>query len=169
MERTDWLEERKKGIGGSDAAAIIGANPFMTNVQLWEIKTGRREQEDISQKECVKFGVAAEDHIRQLFALDYPEYEMTSEEYTTYKNKKLPFIMGSFDGRLKEVGTNRLGVWEAKTGTIRRATDWEKWGGKNFEEKRIPQNYYTINLNAPIVLIVFFQRHTFPFLLATRL
>lgn len=72
MGRTEWLQERKKGIGGSDAAAILGLNPYMSNVDLWEIKTGRKEQEDISEKECVKFGVAAEDHLRTLFALDYP-------------------------------------------------------------------------------------------------
>ena len=53
MGRTEWLQERKKGIGGSDAAAILGLNPYMSNVDLWEIKTGRKEQEDISEKEIV--------------------------------------------------------------------------------------------------------------------
>jgi len=145
MNREEWLEERKKGIGGSDAAAIIGANPFMTNIELWEYKTGRKQQEDISNKECVKFGVAAEDHIRQLFALDYPEYELTSESFKTYANPEHSFIRGSFDGELhnKNSGPFSYGVWEAKTGTIRREADWVKWGGKNFTENRIPQNYYT--------------------------
>mgnify|MGYP001530682108 CR=1 FL=1 len=28
MSRAEWLSARKAGIGGSDAAAIIGLNPF---------------------------------------------------------------------------------------------------------------------------------------------
>ena len=30
-----WLEFRTQGIGGSDAAAILGLNPYKTNVQVW--------------------------------------------------------------------------------------------------------------------------------------
>ena len=54
LTREQWLQERKKGIGGSDAAAVLGLNPYMTNVDLWKIKTGRKEQEDISEKPFVK-------------------------------------------------------------------------------------------------------------------
>ena len=46
--RKQWLEERKAGIGASDAAAIIGMNPWKTNIQLWQEKTGEVEPEDIS-------------------------------------------------------------------------------------------------------------------------
>ena len=58
--REEWLQARNNRIGGSDAAAIIGLNPYMSNVDLWEIKTGRRQQEDISEKPCVKYGTEAE-------------------------------------------------------------------------------------------------------------
>ena len=49
MTREDWLEERKKGIGGSDAATILGLNPYKTSIDLWEEKTGRKDAEDISE------------------------------------------------------------------------------------------------------------------------
>ena len=143
MGRVEWLQKRKKGIGGSDAAAVIGQNPYMTNVELWEIKTGRKEQADISDKEAVKFGIAAEDHIRQMFILDYPKFYVKHESFKTYENIKHPFIRGSFDGEITDGETGRSGDLEIKTGTIRRAADWEKWGGKGREyETRIPQNYY---------------------------
>lgn len=142
MGRVEWLQKRKKGIGGSDAAAVIGQNPYMTNVELWEIKTGRKEQADISDKEAVKFGVAAEDHIRQMFILDYPKFYVKHESFKTYENIKHPFIKGSFDGEITDGETGRSGVLEIKTGTIRRAADWKKWGGKDFKEIKIPQNYY---------------------------
>ncbi|PXW26429.1 YqaJ viral recombinase family nuclease [Paraburkholderia caballeronis] len=41
MPREDWLEVRKSGIGGSDAAAAVGLNPYMSPLELWLIKTGR--------------------------------------------------------------------------------------------------------------------------------
>ena len=48
--RTDWLKARRKGIGGSDAASVLGISPWKSNVQLWEEKTGIAEPEDISDK-----------------------------------------------------------------------------------------------------------------------
>lgn len=39
-----WLEWRNHGIGGSDAPVIMGVSPWMTAYELWEIKTGKREQ-----------------------------------------------------------------------------------------------------------------------------
>ena len=36
--REEWLQGRKNHIGGSDAAACVGLNPYKDNVQLWEEK-----------------------------------------------------------------------------------------------------------------------------------
>ena len=41
LSRDDWLEVRRNGIGGSDAAAAVGLNPYMSRLELWLIKTGR--------------------------------------------------------------------------------------------------------------------------------
>ncbi len=43
MSRDTWLQVRKQGIGGSDAAAAVGLNPYMSPLELWMIKTGRDE------------------------------------------------------------------------------------------------------------------------------
>jgi len=59
MNKEEWLEERKNGIGGSDAATILGLNPYKTNIDLWEEKTGRKEAIDISDKPYVKYGTEA--------------------------------------------------------------------------------------------------------------
>ena len=47
----EWLRNRGKGIGGSEIASVIGQNPYMTNVELWELKTGRRKKPDISDNQ----------------------------------------------------------------------------------------------------------------------
>ncbi|MDR5879657.1 lambda-exonuclease family protein [Caballeronia sp. LZ032] len=41
LSRTDWLEVRRTGIGGSDAAAAVGLNPYKSSLELWLEKTGR--------------------------------------------------------------------------------------------------------------------------------
>ena len=66
----EWLAFRRTGIGGSDAAAIIGKSHFKSNVDVWEEKKGLREPDDISDKEQVKYGKAVEDLLLQMFALD---------------------------------------------------------------------------------------------------
>jgi putative phage-type endonuclease len=43
LERADWLAVRRTGIGGSDAAAAVGLNPYMSPLELWLDKTGRGE------------------------------------------------------------------------------------------------------------------------------
>ena len=41
LEREEWLNIRKKGIGSSDAAAAVGLNPYKSQLELWMEKTGR--------------------------------------------------------------------------------------------------------------------------------
>ena len=134
--REEWLEHRLNGIGGSEISAIIGCNPYMTNVDLWKYKTGQLEHEDISDKSYVKYGTNAEPLLRELFKLDYPEYEVFYEDNNSFKNDKYPFALASLDGWLVERETGRKGVWECKTTNILQSMQKEKWNG------RIPDNYY---------------------------
>ena len=41
MTRAEWLEARRNGIGGSDAAAIAGLNRWRSPVAVWLDKTGQ--------------------------------------------------------------------------------------------------------------------------------
>lgn len=41
LNRDEWLEVRKRGIGSSDAGAAVGLNPYQSPLELWMIKTGR--------------------------------------------------------------------------------------------------------------------------------
>ena len=43
LDRDQWLEVRKGGIGSSDAAAAIGLNPYKSQLELWLEKTGRAD------------------------------------------------------------------------------------------------------------------------------
>lgn len=134
--RAEWLKNRKNGLGGSDIAAVIGQNPFMSNTDLFDIKTGRKEQPDISDKPFVAYGVSAEELLVKLFELDHPEKQAEHLGFNTVYNDKYPWALASLDGRTVELETLRDGVLEIKTTEIRRSDDWEKWNG------RIPQSYF---------------------------
>lgn len=133
--REDWLGARKSYIGGSDAACILGENPWKTNVQLWEEKTGRTIPEDLSDNELVIYGIRAEEHIRALFELDHPEYAVFYEENNMFLNDETPWAHYSADGWLMDEN-HRMGLLEIKTSTISSGVQGKKWLGQ------IPQNYY---------------------------
>lgn len=130
-----WLNGRMNGIGGSDASAVVGMNPYKTNIELFEEKTGRRIPKDISKKACVIYGKNAESPIRELFRLDYPEYEVAHFDYRILQSIKYPFMQASLDGELTDAD-GRKGVLEIKTTNILQSMQREKWNDK------IPQNYY---------------------------
>lgn len=137
----EWLKLRLSGIGASESAAIVGQNPYMTNIDLWRIKTGRKKAEDISNNAYVAYGHAAEAPIRELFALDYLEYEVSyGGAFDMVHNADYPWIFATLDGRLVEKDTGRKGILEIKTTEIVRSMQREKWWSDG--EPVIPQNYY---------------------------
>lgn len=130
-----WLAGRMNGIGGSDASAVVGMNPYKTNIELFEEKTGRRIQEDISEKPYVIYGKQAEEYIRELFRLDYPEYQVEHHEFRILQSLSYPFMQASLDGELTDQ-EGRRGILEIKTTNILQSMQYEKW------KDRIPDNYY---------------------------
>lgn len=134
--REEWLEHRKKFIGGSDASAILGLNGWKSNVDLFLEKTGQVIPEDISSKPYVQYGIAAEPIIRDLFQLNHPQYKVEYIENNSWMNDKYPFAAVSHDGWITDITTGRKGIWECKTTEIVSSMAKEKWSGQ------IPDNYY---------------------------
>lgn len=135
-DREEWLEMRQDvGIGGSDAGTVLGLNPWCSNLQLWRYKTGQEDPPDISDKPAVIFGKKAEEHIRELFRLDYPQYVIMYHEFDMYVNDRLPWQFATLDGELTDEA-GRRGILEIKTTTIQNKTQWDEW------ENGIPQRYY---------------------------
>lgn len=44
MDRAQWLDVRRRGIGSSDAAAAVGLNPYKSQLELWLEKTGKGQK-----------------------------------------------------------------------------------------------------------------------------
>lgn len=66
MARDDWLQERSKGIGGSDVATVLGLNPYKTPLSLWEEKTGKTKGSPAG--EAAYWGTTLEDVVAKEFS-----------------------------------------------------------------------------------------------------
>lgn len=132
----EWLKLRQRqGIGGSEAGCVLGVNKYQSNVDLWELKTGRRQPADLSDNPAVQFGKFAEPHLRELFKQDFPEFRVDYHEFDMYCNDKYPFIFATLDGEIAAPDGTR-GILEIKTTTIQNSKQWDEWEG------RIPDSYY---------------------------
>ena len=60
-----WYEMRRKGIGASDVPIIFGVSKYMTPQKLWEIKTGKSDENKDTY--ITQVGKASESVIRALY------------------------------------------------------------------------------------------------------
>lgn len=61
MSRAEWLERRRKSIGGSDAAAVLGLSKYSTPYTVWADKTGKLP--DKPDSEAMRLGRDLEDYV----------------------------------------------------------------------------------------------------------
>lgn len=66
MERGAWLELRRKGIGGSDAAAVTGICAYKSAYALWAEKIGAIEPSP--ENERMRLGTYLEDYVARRFS-----------------------------------------------------------------------------------------------------
>lgn len=134
--REEWLKGRGNSIGASEIASVLGCG-FCTAQELWAIKVGEKQPSDLSDNERVKYGNAAEEHLRALFALQYADvYEVEYHPYRVYTNEAAPFLTATLDGELIRRADGERGVWECKTAWIMGNRDLAKWAN------RLPDKYF---------------------------
>lgn len=126
--RDDWLEERKHSIGGSEAATILGLNPYNGAYALWAEKTGRIQPKDLSDVEAVRLGTDLEDYVAHRF-MEKTGKKVRRENSILY-NEDIPFAHATVDRLV--VGEN-AGL-ECKTTSILNM--------KKFRNGEFPATYY---------------------------
>src|SRR5690625_4305874 len=125
MSREEWLRERKKGIGGSDASAILGFNPWKSAFELYIDKTSDHVEE--IDNEAIHWGNVLED--------------VVAEEFTRRTGKKVrrrnqTFIHKEHDFMIANIDRDVVGeraLLECKTTN---AFNTEAW-----EDEQIPPAY----------------------------
>ena len=89
MSNEEWLSQRRKTIGGSDAGSLLGLNPYTSPYALWAEKTGAIVPEDISDKESVRLGHDLEDYVAHRFS-EETEKKVRRDNNFVY-NSEYPF------------------------------------------------------------------------------
>jgi len=66
MSREEWLLRRRRTIGGSDAAGVMGMSPWATPYTVWAEKTGLLQEKP--DTEAMRQGRDLEDYVARRFA-----------------------------------------------------------------------------------------------------
>ncbi len=118
MARTEWLELRRRGIGGSDAAAILGLNPWKTAMDVWLEKTGEFTEDEEPGNEKMYWGNVLEDIVAREFAARTGL--KVRRRNAILKHKGYPFMIANVD---RLVIGHKAGL-ECKTAGQYSADDW---------------------------------------------
>lgn len=138
MDGPQWLEERRKGVGGSDVAAIMGLSPWKTAYQVYQEK--RKEVKDWQGNERTDWGKRMEPAIRQWYSDQTGRPVRVPDKIITHS--KYPFMLASLDGF-----TDDRRVVEIKT-----ARSAKGWGEPGTDE--IP-DYYRVQVEHYMVVTGF--------------
>ena len=114
LTKEEWLVYRRSGIGGSDAGAIAGLNPYSTAYSAYLDKLG--EAEPITETEAMRQGMELEEYVAKRFC-EHTGKRVKRCEYIL-RSKAHPFMLADVDRLV--VGENA--VLECKTGTAIRLT-----------------------------------------------
>ena len=125
LDKEAWLKYRKRGIGGSDAGAVCGLNPYRTAIQVYYDKT-TDEVEEIDN-EAMRQGREFEDYVARRFT------EATGKKVrranAMFYDERNPFMLADVDRMV--VGEN-AGL-ECKTASPYMEDKWR--------DGKIPMSY----------------------------
>lgn len=117
MGSPEWREERKKTIGCSEIAAVLGLNPWKSAFAIYQEKRG--EAPDTIETDVMTWGKQMELSLRQAYS-DLSGRSVRIPE-TILINPKFPFIGASLDGiadgRVVEIKTSRSAAGWGAAGT----------------------------------------------------
>ncbi len=117
MSREEWLNLRRTGIGGSEAGAVCGLNPFSSPMKVYRDKTGGVPEE--LDNEAVRQGHDLEEYVAQRFT-----------EATGLKVRRSNYMYRSIENPFMIADVDRLVIGEAaglecKTASAYSADKWK--------------------------------------------
>lgn len=147
LTREQWLEARRDGIGGSDAAAILGLDPFKTPLAVYLDKTG--ELPDDEPGEAAAWGIrledvvadAAVDHINEQRQADGLEPVKARRRNAILAHPERPWMLANIDR--ETVGyEGGPGILEVKTTGHWAAQTWEDDGDTLPDRYHVQTQHY---------------------------
>ncbi|WP_270813525.1 YqaJ viral recombinase family protein [Hungatella effluvii] len=117
LSHEDWLKYRNLGIGGSDAGAICGLNPYASPMRVYHDKT--REDTEDCDNESMRQGRDLEDYVARRFMEATGKKARRSN--AMYQSEEYPFMLANVDRLI--VG-EQAGL-ECKTASAYNADKWK--------------------------------------------
>lgn len=143
--RKEWLASRQKGIGSSDAAAILGASKWGTPLSVWAEKVGRSDPEPDNR--FTKAGTYLEAPVAQWFVDEtgvelhkgveapavetwvseqWPMLRATPDFWVSLSGSKASELkVFCHDGNGQKIAPPGRGILEIKTTAAWLASDWD--------------------------------------------
>lgn len=94
MSRADWLEERRKSLGGSDMGAVLGLNPWRSPYAVWAEKTGKLTED--RDTEAMRIGRDLEDYVARRFC-EASGKKVRRMNAILRNNRKCPWLHANVD------------------------------------------------------------------------
>ena len=133
LSREEWLAFRRQGIGGSDAAAVLGISPFRTGVDLYYDKLGQPVEDDEQNWVAKEVGTLLEDLVARIFA------KKTGLKVcpmpVMFQHPAHPWMLADLDF-LVEMPDGSTAILECKTTNYNARDKWE------YDGKPIVPQYY---------------------------
>ncbi len=120
MSRAEWLDIRRKGIGGSDAAAICGVNPWRGPLSVYLSKIG--EAPDADANEAMEWGTELEETIAKVFSRR--TQQKIKRCNMILQHKDYDFMLANVDRFTFDDEEGDWGVLEVKNVGEYRREDW---------------------------------------------
>ena len=116
LSRQEWLQLRKQGIGGSDAGAVCGLNPYSSQMNVFLDKTSDETKEFDS--EAVRIGSDLEQYVAERF-MEATGLKVRRSNFL-YRSKEHPFMIADVD----RLVTGEDAGLECKTASLYQADKW---------------------------------------------
>ena len=120
LSYAEWLQVRRSGIGGSDAAAALGLSPWKSALELWQEKTYGQNQPH-QENEAMIWGrlmepVITTEYVRRTGLAVTPMRSML--QATNW-----PWMLADLDGLIEDPQRG-TGVFEVKTASAFKQDQW---------------------------------------------
>jgi putative phage-type endonuclease len=93
--RAAWLAARREGIGGSEAAAVLGLSPFQTPLQVWAEKLGFAEPQEESER--MQWGRRLEPLLAERYAEETERLLEAPDPYRIHVHPDTPYLRATLD------------------------------------------------------------------------
>ena len=133
LSREEWLAFRRKGIGGSDAAAVLGISPFRTGVDLYYDKLGQSVEDDEQNWVAKEMGTVLENLVARIFAKKTGLAVCPMP--VMFQHAEHPWMLADVD-RLVTMADGKTAILECKTTNYNARDKWE------YDGKPIVPQYY---------------------------